>query len=365
MSTTLSRSPSPTLLLGNENSRTRKRSFSPAPSPAPFLTPNNPFECQNPFSFSSSTSASGSSSLGKSSGGGGGRPLPRRLLSLQSTSINSNTSIRSSPYQIPTPSISPISPISPINISSSSSSSSSSPSISGSGNGGCKPKRPNMNHRSNSFCATGSNSTYALACAPKSGHLSPDKRILVAPPLERTISSIGLKGNHSPPSQQMQRPFFQNQKSDFVYNGIENLNITSSGIRTPTRINRINSDSSQTSSTSSVLSDKDVNHQSNQLSVSVERTSTPTIPEIYVHSSTTPPRPSLTTTRNNPSTISNGSSRSASYTSTAILTPTTPHDLLFKDDQQLTDVVDDEENRKDEIEVDQQYITERVDVLMI
>jgi len=46
----------------------------------------------------------------------------------------------------------------------------------------------------------------ALASASASAHLTPDKRSLVAPPLERTISSIGSRGNHSPPGQQMVRP---------------------------------------------------------------------------------------------------------------------------------------------------------------
>lgn len=60
---------------------------------------------------------------------------------------------------------------------------------------GPKCQRPGAPSRSHSFCGDSSASTYALASASAGGHLSTDKRILVAPPLERTISSLGLKGN--------------------------------------------------------------------------------------------------------------------------------------------------------------------------
>jgi len=66
--------------------------------------------------------------------------------------------------------------------------------------------RPSAPGRVHSFCGDSSTSTYALASASASAHLTPDKRSLVAPPLERTISSIGSRGNHSSPAQQMVRP---------------------------------------------------------------------------------------------------------------------------------------------------------------
>ncbi|WVW80962.1 hypothetical protein I302_102953 [Kwoniella bestiolae CBS 10118] len=296
MSATMTRSPSPSF--GSQ----RKKSYSPQPSPAPFLTPN-PFDCPSAsqgFSFHSNSSTSS-------------RPLPRRLLSLQSSTPNTS---RVSPYSIPSP-ISPISPISPA-----------SPSLPS------KPKRPTISHRSHSFCASTSNATYALASAPSSGHLSPDKRVLVAPPLERTLSSIGQKGNTSPPTQQMSRPVGMGMGMV----DIENINLQ----RTPTR-NR-----------AGVLTEKDVNYQSPQ--------SPPQIPTIYVHPSLTPPRPSLSTTQ----TDSSRSSSFASSASTAILTPTTPHDLLFKNDP----ISEDEENAKhhhdddDEVEGNN-ALTQGVDHLMI
>ncbi|WWC65161.1 uncharacterized protein I303_107775 [Kwoniella dejecticola CBS 10117] len=294
-STTISRSVSPTPSFAGSGS-SRQKSYSPSASPAPFLTPN-PFESKN-FSFSNSTS----------------RPLPRRLLSLQSgytstTNTSPNgSSTRSSPYQIPSP-ISPISPISP-----------SSPITVGTLN---RPKRPNMSHRSHSFCASTSKPTYALSSASHS-NLSPDKTVLVAPPLERTISSIGSKGNHSPPSQQMQRPF----PSPASVHG------------TPTR-------------PSSVLGEKDINCQSPHDMPSA-------IPTICVHPSLTPPRPSLSTSNR-----SSPASRSSSY-NTAILTPTTPHDLLFKsfheqEEANEKDSHDDENDRSGE----EIIIAQGVDHLMI
>ncbi|KAK6906755.1 hypothetical protein I203_100742 [Kwoniella mangroviensis CBS 8507] len=296
----MSRSPSPSF-----DATQRKKSYSPQPSPAPFLTPN-PFDNpQRPQEFSFASSAS--------------RPLPRRLLSLQSSSSSSSSSSsqRVIPYSIP----SPISPISPI----------SSPSLPS------QPKRPTISHRSHSFCASSSNSTYALASAPSSGHLSPDKRVLVAPPLERTLSSIGQKGNTSPPTQQMQRPLGMGM-------GIENINLQ----RTPTRIN------SNSNLRGGVLSEKDVN---------AEYQSPPSIPTIYIHPSLTPPRPSLSTRQQDES---SRSSSFASSASTAILTPTTPHDLLFKNDRLAKDDREDDEEEvvQDEVQGDND-LTQGVDHLMI
>ncbi|CAD6569404.1 MAG: hypothetical protein TREMPRED_005217 [Tremellales sp. Tagirdzhanova-0007] len=68
------------------------------------------------------------------------------------------------------------------------------------------PRRPGGPQRAHSFCGNSSTSTYALASTCNSSHLTPDKRQLVAPPLERTLSSTGSRGNHSSPAQQMARP---------------------------------------------------------------------------------------------------------------------------------------------------------------
>jgi hypothetical protein len=112
------------------------------------------------------------------------RPAPKRLLSLQQPSS------RPHPYPI---SSSPLS----------------SPGMGGGAGalgGGGPPKRPGAPRRSHSFCGNGAATTYALASASSCSHLSSDKKHLVAPPLERTLSSIGSSGNFSPFSQQMSRP---------------------------------------------------------------------------------------------------------------------------------------------------------------
>lgn len=71
---------------------------------------------------------------------------------------------------------------------------------------GPKRQRPGAPSRSHSFCGDSSASTYALASASAGGHLSMDKRILVAPPLERTISSLGLRGNVASAHTTMTKP---------------------------------------------------------------------------------------------------------------------------------------------------------------
>ncbi|WVQ85873.1 hypothetical protein IAT38_008041 [Cryptococcus sp. DSM 104549] len=229
-----SSSPSPTPM--------SRRAYSPLPSPTPFLTP--PSE----------------------------RPIPRRLLSLQ-------TSSRPQPYPSPSPSPPPI------------------PSHAFGG-----PKRPSAPRRSHSFCASGPNSTYALASASPAGHLTPDKRAIVAPPLERTLSSIGSRGNCSPTEQQMQRPLPDE--------GMGELDLT-----TPTKA----------SFTREVLRQKDVNGGQHTTPTGPKTLPSPTplIPTITIEPSLTPPRPSLSTMR----TPSNTSSRSSSYTTVA--TPTTPRGMLF------------------------------------
>ncbi|WVF67962.1 hypothetical protein IAT40_002724 [Kwoniella sp. CBS 6097] len=272
----MTRSPSPSL--------TSRRSYSPQPSPAPFLTPN-PFE---------ETS----------------RPLPKRLLSLQGPA-------RPSPYAYPFPSPSLASnPIPTVNASTSSNTSPANrPSLGGSVTPGAQRpglKRPGVPHRSHSFCASGNNTTFALASASASSNLSPDKKILVAPPLERTLSSIGSRGNCSPPSQQMQRPFPGGDDIEDIENRNFGPGQLSQMQRTPTRA-RIGLEAT-------VLNEKDINGQAHDLP------SPPPVPTIMIHESTTPPRPSLSTMRN----ASNVSSRSSSFgDNDTIMTPTTPHDLLF------------------------------------
>ena len=111
--------------------------------------------------------------------------LPRRLLSLQHTSTIASaptTPTNASPSYPSRPGLSPM----------------------GLNAGG--GKRPGAPRRAHSFCGDSSASTYALASANACAHLSSDKEVLVAPPLERTLSSMGSKGNQSPPSQQMKRP---------------------------------------------------------------------------------------------------------------------------------------------------------------
>ncbi|WWD20596.1 hypothetical protein CI109_105072 [Kwoniella shandongensis] len=275
----ISRAPSPSFSRGRR---------SPSPSnAAPFLSP----QLHGP--------SSGADSLFTMI-----RPIPRRLLSLQ------NPSSRPVPY----PSSTPSSP----NLSPTDSSSGKSPTSSTASSN----KRPGAPRRSHSFCASGQNTTFALASTSSSSHLSPDKKVLVAPPLERTLSSIGSKGNQSPPSQQMQRPF-------------PTLAGEEEGDRTPTKGRMTNS----------VLGEKDVNYQTTpQRPTPQTKThfnahpSPPVVPTILIHPSLTPPRPSLATMRT--ASGSSASSRSSSYTTT-VMTPMTPTGLVFgriaEDDTDETD----------------------------
>lgn len=102
------------------------------------------------------------------------RPVPKRLLSLQN---------RPAPYSNP----SSLSAASPTPAS-----------------GSSQLKRPGGMKRSHSFCAASPNTPYALASTSSCSHLSADKQTLVAPPLERTLSSMGSRGNHS--TDRMVRP---------------------------------------------------------------------------------------------------------------------------------------------------------------
>ncbi|KAK4688633.1 hypothetical protein P7C73_g1476, partial [Tremellales sp. Uapishka_1] len=53
------------------------------------------------------------------------------------------------------------------------------------------PRRPGAPRRMTSFCGDSSANTYALACTTSASHLSSDKTMLVAVPMERTMASIG------------------------------------------------------------------------------------------------------------------------------------------------------------------------------
>ncbi|ORX41182.1 hypothetical protein BD324DRAFT_648070 [Kockovaella imperatae] len=117
-------------------------------------------------------------------------PLPRRLLSLQH-------SAPSTPKAASAYGLEPCTPYTAMSALADPPSSGNRPGLA---------TRPGAPKRSHSFCGDTSKSTFALASANACGHLTPDKRELVAPPLERTLSSIGCKGNRSPPSQQMARP---------------------------------------------------------------------------------------------------------------------------------------------------------------
>ncbi|KAL7422643.1 hypothetical protein Q5752_001934 [Cryptotrichosporon argae] len=60
-----------------------------------------------------------------------------------------------------------------------------------------KPRRPGPPLRSTSFCAPARGYTYALASGGTHANMSPEKKRLVAPALERTLSSLGVEGNPS------------------------------------------------------------------------------------------------------------------------------------------------------------------------
>ncbi|GFZ48224.1 hypothetical protein JCM24511_05972 [Saitozyma sp. JCM 24511] len=202
------------------------------------------------------------------------RPAPKRLLSLQQPSS------RPHPYPI---SSSPLS----------------SPGMGGGGvlGGGGPPKRPGAPRRSHSFCGNGAATTYALASASSCSHLSSDKKHLVAPPLERTLSSIGSSGNFSPFSQQMSRPVPSSSLSPLsppTTPGLSPLPPSSSPYQKGVPLGDV-------SPLPSPLVD---------------------VPTILIHPSGTPPRPSLAVMRNH--SYSN-SSRSSSYTSG----PRTPGTTLY------------------------------------
>ena len=137
------------------------------------------------------------------------RPLPKRLHTLQHTpSYGPLTPLPATPHGYSYPSLlsSPTSPTSPT-----------------------PAGRPGAPKRSHSFCGDSSASTYALASASSASHLSEDKKVLVAPPLERTISSIGNRGNFSPPEQQMKRPFLLDARSRPSRSGVSPLSALTDG----------------------------------------------------------------------------------------------------------------------------------------
>ncbi|OXB39412.1 hypothetical protein LQV05_000735 [Cryptococcus neoformans] len=181
------------------------------------------------------------------------------------------------------------------------------------------PIRPGPPKHSHSFYATDPTSTYALASASSATHLSSDKRFIVAPPLERTLSSLGPVGDRTPPRQQNARP-------PGIYAR------ESENIDTPKK-NR-----GHLSSEASVLREVKYNPQNVPSSPSppIFASSPPVIPAILVHSTTTPPRPTLSIIQtNNPS---NPSSRSSSYT---LNTPITPGGMLFGAIEEAEEDLDD------------------------
>ena len=124
------------------------------------------------------------------------RPAPKRLLSLQAQpSYRPLTPLKSTPidYEYPSPT-SPTSPFRPT----------------------ASPSRPGAPQRAHSFCGDLSASTYALASAKCGTHLTGDKSDLIAPPLERTLSSLGSRGNYSPKAQFMARPLTRDPSGQLV-----------------------------------------------------------------------------------------------------------------------------------------------------
>ncbi|WVR08494.1 hypothetical protein IAU60_005549 [Kwoniella sp. DSM 27419] len=262
------RSPSPSFGTSAPSGRSSP-SFKPCP--APFLT-SNPFESS--------------------------RPLPRRLTSLQPA--------RSKPYpgsagtsRAPSPTLS-------------------TPSTGRStpGGGSGPPKRPGAPHRSHSFCATTSNTTYALASATSGCNLSKDKRVLVAPPLERTVSSIGSRDNRLPPAHQMHRPVLPSLSS-------ENTPGRPSS-KSPMVTGRVRTGSA---SSEGILGEKCLNDQTASPTSLDQSSSTRLLPlPTIIVSSSTPPRPSLAVMPSLSYSSISPTTRSNSY---LIQTPTTPHELLF------------------------------------
>ncbi|WVQ70517.1 hypothetical protein IAR50_000036 [Cryptococcus sp. DSM 104548] len=189
------------------------------------------------------------------------------------------------------------------------------PSPSPSPPGGARPgmvRRPGPPRRTHSFCAT-EQQTFALASASSSSHLSPDKASIVAPPLERTLSSIGSKGNMSSPEQRMVRPLPDlseiSEDEDMV---------------TPKKARPLPSDTR-------ILSEMDGNTQLGTPGSSPTTLIAPDkVPTILVHPSLSPPRPSLAPLRTSSAcsnaSASSTSSRSSSFT---IATPATPRGMLF------------------------------------
>ncbi|KAE8541491.1 hypothetical protein D1P53_002852 [Cryptococcus gattii VGV] len=167
--------------------------------------------------------------------------------------------------------------------------------------------RPGPPKRTHSFCATDPTSTYALASTSSATHLSPDKRFIIAPPLERTLSSLGAVGDRTSPRQQMARP-------PGIYD------------REPENMETPKKNRNPPSSEGPVLREVKRNPRSVPSSPSppIFISSPPVIPAILVHPTNTPPRPTLSIIQTN--TPSNSSSRSSSYT---LNTPITPGGMLF------------------------------------
>ncbi|RXK41759.1 hypothetical protein M231_00994 [Tremella mesenterica] len=91
------------------------------------------------------------------------------------------------------------------------------------------PSRP-IPKRSHSFCGDASTTTYALASTP-SRYLSEDKNNIIAPPLERTLTSLGRpKGDYRRPNFSPQNKTCTMMESGFnssSYNHVPNYNLSS------------------------------------------------------------------------------------------------------------------------------------------
>ncbi|KIR51493.1 hypothetical protein I315_05974 [Cryptococcus gattii Ru294] len=183
--------------------------------------------------------------------------------------------------------------------------------------------RPGPPKRTHSFCATDPTSTYALASTSSATHLSPDKRFIIAPPLERTLSSLGAVGDRTSPRQQMARPPGIYDKEP------ENMETLKKNRKPPSSEGPVlrevkHNPRVSIRTPSGSLVDSHSQSVPSSPSPPIFISSPPVIPAILVHPTTTPPRPTLSIIQTN--TPSNSSSRSSSYT---LNTPITPGGMLF------------------------------------
>ncbi|ODO10401.1 hypothetical protein I350_00996 [Cryptococcus amylolentus CBS 6273] len=218
-------------------------------------------------------------------------PHPGRSALHRLTTQQRPSSPRASPYPSPSPSPSP-------------------PGVSRPG----MSRRPGPPRRTHSFCAT-EQQTFALASASTSSHLSPDKACIVAPPLERTLSSIGSKGNMSSPEQRMARPLPD------LAEILEEDDMT-----TPKKARFGSSDGRMLTEMNSNLQLNTPGHSP----VTILSPSPVKVPTILVHPSLSPPRPSLAPLRTSSASSSTSASTTSSHSSSyTIVTPASPRGMLF------------------------------------